>query len=472
MGFEVNSEPSREERKVRMRCRIRHRWASTEADKVNPMTRPRITNATRFALWRWITLSGIALTALLGLRVVEDQGWASSTPEPNIKMTGQFVPGMESYDRIIAQLMDDHDVPGAAVAVVHHGRLVYARGFGMADRENGAPVQPDSLFRIASISKPITAVAVLKLVEEGRLELDARVFRDLLRGIEPHPVMDDRMDEITVRHLLRHSGGFDRKLSGDPMFKQKKISGTINKPTPLDCTDVISYMKRQSLDFSPGERYAYSNFGYCALGRVIEQISRMAYEDYVRREILVPSGLKQMRVADPFVKGRLENEVKYYDYPWADTRESLDPNVWTHVPRPYTGMLSPMDAHGGWASSAIDLLRFVVAVDGRDNDDLVSDETIELMTARPHYREGKRVWYGLGWLVRDLGRGRSNWWHGGSLPGTTSLVVRAANGSSWAVVMNSRPRNRKLGRALDRGMWKAFRRVTQWPRHDLFSQFR
>ena len=180
-----------------------------------------------------------------------------------------------------------------------------------------------------------------------------------------------------------------------------------------------------------------------------------------------------MRVADSFVKGRLENEVKYYDFPWAETRESLDPNVWTHVPQPYTGMLSPMDAHGGWASSAIDLLRFVVAVDGRDNIALVSDETIELMTARPHYREGKRVWYGLGWSVRDIGRGRSNWWHGGSLPGTTSLVVRAANGSSWAVVMNSRPKDwRKFARTLDKAMWKAFRQVTQWPRHDLFSRFR
>lgn len=432
------------------------------------MTRSEITNSTRLALSCRITLSGIALTALLGLGVVVDQGWAS---ESNIKMTGHFVPGMESYDRIIAQLMHDHDVPGAAVAVVRHGQLAYARGFGMADRENGVPVQPDSLFRIASISKPITAVAVLKLVEEGRLELDARVFRDLLRGIEPHPVVDDRMNEITVRDLLRHSGGFDRKLSGDPMFKQKEISEAINKPTPLDCTGVISYMKRQSLDFSPGERYGYSNFGYCALGRVIEQVSGMPYEDYVRKEILIPAGAKHMRVADSFVKGRLENEVKYYDYPWADTRESLDPNVWTHVPRPYTGMLSLMDAHGGWASSAIDLLRFVLAVDGRGNNDILSDETTELMIARPQYREGKRRWYGLGWSVRDLGRGRSNWWHGGSLPGTRSLVVRAANGFSWAVLMNSRPKNRKLGRALDRGMWKAFREVTQWPRHDLFSNF-
>jgi len=427
----------------------------------------------RHASRRRIVLFGIALVAALGLCVVESEGWASSTAEPNIKRTGQFIPGMASYDRIVARIMRDHDIPGAAVAVVRHGRLVYARGFGMADRENGLPVQPDSLFRIASLSKPITAVAVLKLVEDGGLELDARVFSDLLARIEPHPVVDQRMNEITVRDLLRHSGGFDRKLSGDPQFRQGDIAQTIHKNPPLDCVDIVSYMKRQSLDFSPGERYAYSNFGYCALGRVIEQISGLPYEDYVRREVLIPAGAKQTRVADPFIKGRLENEVKYYDYPSAWPGKSLDPNVWTYVPRPYNGMLSTMDSHGGWASSAVDLLRFVVAVDGRDNDDIVSDRTIERMIARPPYREGRRVWYGFGWSVRGLGRGGSNWWHSGSLRGTTSLVVRAANGSSWAVVMNSRPKDwRKFGRILDKAMWEALREVTQWPRHDLFSQFR
>ena len=437
------------------------------------MTRSEITNPTRLALWRRITLSGIVLTAMLGLCVSENDARASSTPEPRVVTTGQPIPGMASYDAIITRLMRDHDIPGAAVAVVRHGRLSYARGFGMADRENGVPVRPDSLFRIASLSKPITALAVLKLVEDGRLELDARVFRDLLTGIEPHLVVDHKMNEITVRDLLRHSGGFDRKLSGDPMFKQKVISGKIYKDTPLDCVDIISYMKQQWLDLSPGERYAYSNFGYCALGRVIEQASGMSYEDYVRKEILIPAGAKRMRVAGSFLKGRLENEVKYYDYPGARLSRSLDPNVWSRrVPRPYSGMLSPMDALGGWAGSTVDLLRFVAAVDGRDDNDIVSDETIKLMIARPPYKEG-RVWYGLGWLVRDKGRGRSNWWHSGSLPGTTSLLVRAANGTSWAVVMNSRPKNRrKFRRTLDKAMWKALRRVTQWPGHDLFSQFR
>ena len=213
----------------------------------------------------WTKLAAVVLTGVAGLFALAGEAQASSSPEPDIVQTGQFVPGLEPYDRIVARTMRDHRIPGAAVAVVRHGRLVYARGFGMADRLREVPVQPDSLFRIASLSKPITAVAVLKLVEDGRLELDARVFRDLLAGIEPHPPKDPRMNEITVRDLLRHSGGFDRDRSGDVQWEQKKISRKLRKSPPLDCADVIAYMKRQRLDFSPGERYAYSNFGYCAL---------------------------------------------------------------------------------------------------------------------------------------------------------------------------------------------------------------
>ena len=377
---------------------------------------------------------------------------------------------MESYDRIIGRLMRDHGIPGAAVAV-GHGRLVYARGFGMADRIAGVPVQPDSIFRIASLSKPVTAIAVLKLVEDGRLDLDTPVFRDLLAHIDPHSTSDRRMNQITVRDLLRHSGGFDSDRSGAPQWMQRKIARKIRKPTPLDCVDVIAYMKGRRLDFSPGKRFAYSNFGYCALGRVIEQVSGMPYEDFVRRAILRPAGAERMRIANPFLQGRLENEVKYYDYPRAKKSKSLDPKVRTRVSWPYRGFLSTMDAHGGWAASAIDLLRVVVAVDGRNNDDIVTRETIELMIGRPPYARDV-VWYGLGWSVRDIGDGASNWWHTGSIPGASSLLVRAGNGHAWAVLMNSRPKKWKaFQRVLDRTLWDAFRQVTWWPSHDLFPQF-
>jgi len=155
--------------------------------------------------------------AVLGLLVTGPELAAQRTSgaSQQIPITGIPVPGMESFDRFMTNLMARYNIPGAAVAVVKDGRLVFAHGYGLADKENNQLVQPESLFRIASISKPITAVTVLKLVEEGKLDLDAKVFcapggSCLLEHLQPLPgrtVLDQRIYNITVRMLLQHSGG-------------------------------------------------------------------------------------------------------------------------------------------------------------------------------------------------------------------------------------------------------------------------
>src|SRR5690349_12467420 len=134
-----------------------------------------------------------------------------TSTQPEIPITGARVPGMGSYDQIISDLMRKYAIPGGAVAVVRDGKLIYARGFGYADVENKTLVQPDALFRIASVSKPITAAAIMKLVEEGRIKLDDRVA-PLIANLAPAPgaTVDPRWNDITIRHLLNHSGGWDR----------------------------------------------------------------------------------------------------------------------------------------------------------------------------------------------------------------------------------------------------------------------
>ena len=183
-----------------------------------------------------------------------------TTPIP---MTGTPVEGMASFDTIIPDLMSKWQIPGGAVAVVKDGRLVYARGYGWADVETNESVQPDSLFRIGSISKPITAVTILKLVEEGQLDLDAKVFEllDYLKPPDNATVVDSRINDITVRQLLYHSGGWDRELSFDPMFIPIQAAEAVDALAPASCETVIRYMLGQPLDFSPGSQYAYSNFG-------------------------------------------------------------------------------------------------------------------------------------------------------------------------------------------------------------------
>ena len=205
-----------------------------------------------------------------------------------IPLSGTPVPELTALDEIMAGLLSDHEVPGASLAVSKDGRLIYARGFGWADSEHKEPVQPDSRFRIASISKPITAVAIFQLIEQGKLRLDDRVL-DLLK-LQPTETGDPRLATVTVRQCLEHTGGWDRDNSFDPMFRSVLIARTLKQEPPAKPQDVIQYMLGIPLDFAPGERFAYSNFGYCLLGRVIEAVAGKPYDEHVRAALFGPSG--------------------------------------------------------------------------------------------------------------------------------------------------------------------------------------
>ena len=393
-------------------------------------------------------------------------------PDPaRVPITGVAVPGMASFDRVISDLMTRWDIPGGAIAVVKDGRLVYARGFGYADVERRETVEPDALFRIASVSKPITGVAILKLVEEGRLDLDAKAF-DLLSHLPPPPgaTVDSRLDGITVRQLLHHLGGWDRDQSFDPMFRSTEAAEALGVSPPASAEIVIRWMRGHPVQFDPGTRYAYSNLGYAVLGRIIERVSGQAYEQYVRERVLIPAGATRMRLARSLEAGRLPDEVRYYH---AGTAPSVFPGGGT-VPWPYGGFyVEAMDAHGGWVASTIDLLRFVTAVDSLPTrPDILRPESIGLMVSRPAGLWGASPYhYAMGWLVRPA---PGNWWHNGSLPGTASLLVRTGGGLAWAVVFNARAMKpgSTFEQEIDPAIWQAVRAVTEWPAHDLFAQFR
>ena len=194
-------------------------------------------------------------------------------------------------------------------------------------------------------------------------------------------------------------------------------------------------MLGQPLDFSPGARYAYSNSGYAVLGRIIEQASGQPYGACVADQVLRPMGVTRMRLGRSLLQDRAPGEVRYYDGGGATT--SVFPSG-GKAPWPYGGFhLEAMDAHGGWIALAVDLARFITAVDGFPTRlDALRPASIETMTARPPVVwDGSAAYYAAGWLVRPAER---NWWHSGSLPGTSSLIVRAGNGLAWAVVFNAR----------------------------------
>ena len=425
-----------------------------------------------------IVLSNQKLTGKRPGRVLRGPGYDESKASHRVT-TGKVQPAFAEVDAVLQGFIEEHQIPGASLAITDKSRLVYARGFGYADVGAREPVTPDSLFRIASISKPITAVAILQLVDQQKLSLDDKVFE--LLEYEPYlpddAKYDARQNEITIRHLLQHRGGWDRDQSFDAMFKSTEFSRALGVEPPATAETVIRVMLGKPLDFDPGKRYAYSNYGYCLLGRVIEKLSSQTYEDYVKQYVLSPIGMTAMRIGATRLSGRKKNEVRYYD---PRVGESVfAKNLNSLVPQAYGAWhLEAMDSHGAWIASASDLVRFATALDSPEDSPVLSAESISRMVERPeglagHETDGtpKPQYYGLGWSVKTDPSGNVTAQHGGSLPGTNTILIRRPDGRNVALLFNTRisARVSRVVNAVLPQLTKAIDGVSQWPEHDLFG---
>jgi N-acyl-D-amino-acid deacylase len=427
-----------------------------------------------------VVLDGGKFTGKRPGRVLRGPGYRRDARAAAVS-TGGEDQRMAGFNRMMRSFMEKHRVPGAALAVTERGRLVYARGYGYADVATQEKVAPTSLFRIASISKPITAVAILQLVEKKRLSLDDKVF-DILKyepHLEPGTKFDERQRRITIRHLLQHRGGWDRKLSFDAMFQSVRFAKLLDVRPPAGPDEVIRSMLGHQLDFDPGRRYAYSNYGYCLLGRVIETLTGKTYDEYVKQHVLAPLGVTRMRIGKTRLEDRQPGEVRYYA-PDRDTSVFAE-DLNERIPRPYGAWyLEAMDSHGAWIGSAVDLARFASTFDDPQNCKILERKSIEAMFARPpglagHDEQGrpKEVYYSFGWMNRVVGDGKINRWHTGSLGGTAALLVRRHDGRNWILLFNARvsPYASHLGRAVDALVHQAANEVERWPDVDLFSKY-
>ena len=386
---------------------------------------------------------------------------------------------LKPLDDLMTGFLEKHKLPGASLAVGRGGRVLYARGFGWADVEAKKRVEPDSLFRLASISKSITAVAVMRAVEQRKLSLDDKLLPRLGK-IVPTEIPDARWRDITLRHLLQHTGGWDREKSFDPMFRAVPFAQELGVDPPAKPEHIIRVMLKKPLDFTPGERYAYSNFGYCLLGRVLEQLDGVSYFESVRRRVLQPLSLKQLHLGRSLKEFALPGEVTYYVTPDATGPSVFAPKVGQQVPWQYGGWhLEAMDAHGGWIGSASDLVRLAMSLDTQAKRPLLTTASLKAMCERPsgsagHEPDGrpKELYYGLGWLVRTLPTGNKiNVFHTGSLDCTSTILVRRHDGFCWAVLFNSRsgfnPETMTFdvvpSNAIDAGIHQAVDAVQKWP---------
>jgi len=347
----------------------------------------------------------------------------------------------EAMARVAQAFMERFASPALSVAIARDGRVAYDQPFGLVSFETGERLKASNLFRIASVTKPITSTAIFSLVEKGRLALSSRVFgKEGILGTQYGTSPYRRyVADITVDHLLTHTCGGWQNDSSDPMFRFPQ----------MDHAQLISWtLDNLPLLNPPGEHFAYSNFGYCVLGRVIEKVARQPYSEFVRQEILSACGITDMRISGNTLKQRAPNEVIYL----GQSGEN-----------PYNMNVARMDSHGGWLATASDLALFASRFSGFGiTPGVLKRETVaRMVTPSPANPPSAEVKYARGWSVRNEGKG--NWWHNGSLPGTTSIMVRTASGFSWAALCNTRRQpSDDINLALDNLVWEMARKVSAW----------
>ncbi|QJW97584.1 serine hydrolase domain-containing protein [Frigoriglobus tundricola] len=398
-------------------------------------------------------------------------------------VTGAADPNLAPFDKLFHGFLAEHKVPGAGVAVTRNGKLVYARGFGFADAEKKAPVHPDSLFRLASVSKPLTAVGVMLLVERGKVKLNDPVLKHikLKAAVPAGGQFDKRWEKVTVHQCLQHTGGWDRDKKGgfDPIGVPGRISRALalnGAPTP---DDIVRYMMGQPLDFDPGEKMVYSNLGYLVLGRVMEAVTGQGYEPWMRKHVFASVRAHELSLGKGLPEKRPRAEVRYYDAKGRTGACLYPPRAGQSVPLPDGGEnIEGFEAHGGWVASPVDLVRFAAALDYGHKSPLLSAESIKEMWARPAglepSKKPKDTYYGCGWSVRPVGNtDKASTWHSGLISGSSTLLVRRWDGLNWAVLFNTDATEKGTQPAdlIDGPMHAAADAVKKWPAGDLFEKY-
>ncbi|WP_083983890.1 serine hydrolase domain-containing protein [Actinomadura hibisca] len=376
------------------------------------------------------------------------------------RVSGTALAGLGGFDATIQKFMQERRITAGQLAVVRKGKLLLAHGYTLGDAS--LSVQPTSLFRVASLSKPVTATAIHKLVQDGKLKLTDRVAT--LLGLST--AADPRLKDVTVLRLLQHLGGWDRNVTPDVMFRDLHISRQLGVPMPISRAHVMKYASTLKLDHAPGTVPAYSNYGYLLLGRIIEKASGMSYGAYVQQKVLTPRGIKRMKLGRTLT--RATGEVTYLS-------DKTGPTVFDgsakQVPLPNGAFnLENMDAHGGWLSTAVDLVRFAGIYDAPST--VLNAASIKQAFAKPATGvNASGYYYGAGWLVRPV-TGGLNTWHDGSLAGTTSLLVRRFDGLTWAVLFNRRQEGTGASFGeIDGLLHKAAAGVKAWPTGDLYPKY-
>ena len=307
----------------------------------------------------------------------------------------------------VTKFMAASGVPGISVAVVENEKFEWAGGFGMADLENFAPATAHTLYRLASISKPITATAALQLWQRGKLDLDAPVQKFC-------PAFPQKDAPISTRQALSHLAGIRHYKSGaqdDP-----ETGNTRHFDDPIEAG--LNFFKNDALVAQPGTAFHYSTQGFTLVGCAIEGASGQKYVDYVRENVFLPAGMVHTRADDRFAV--VPYRTRFYSKEKSGAvvnAEFLDPSY--KIPG------------GGWLSSAEDMANFEVSM---LNDRLMTRATRDVMWASQKTSGGKETGYALGWR-RGTDLGVPDVGHGGGQQGTSTFIMIVPERRAGVVVL-------------------------------------
>jgi D-alanyl-D-alanine carboxypeptidase len=321
-------------------------------------------------------------------------------------------------DYIKAEIAKRH-IAGASMAVIRNGKVIASRGYGMANIERGIRVKPDTMFQIASTTKPFTAMSVMMLVEEGKISLDEKAIKYL-------PWIPAIYSDVTVRQLLSHTSGINRDV----------------RTANVDNFSIDEFKKRFAvapMSFKPGERWEYSNNGYILLGLIIEAVSAKPFGEFLAQSITKPLGMKNTKYNEP-PDEKIKNRAVGYD--WLENSFRRSP----HFFGGYTG--------GAIISSATDLAKWVRAL---DSEKLLKKSSLEQMwtpvklgNGQPLIFEfrGDQSGYGFGWFITSY-KGRKLLTHGGTVSGFSSQIMRFVEDDNLTIIVltNSKSGEDRIGYA-------------------------
>src|ERR1700704_6584335 len=326
----------------------------------------------------------------------------SSAQEP--KLSPEKQPQIEAA---ISKFMASTHVPGLSAAVAEDGRFEWAAGFGMADLENNFPATEHTLYRLASISKSLTATAAMQLFERGQLDLDAPVQKYC-------PSFPQKPWPITTRQVMGHLAGIRHYKSGSQ--DDPEVGNTRHFEKQIEAG--LNFFKEDALLSPPGTQFHYSTHGFTLVGCVIEGASGSRYVDFLRQNVFLPAGMAQTQFDDRFAI--ITYRTRFYDKTESGVVRNAD-----FLDSSYK------IPGGGWLSSAEDMAKFEVAM---FSDSVVSRATRDAMWTSQKTSEGKETGYALGWGtgkelgVIDVG-------HGGGQQGTSTFIMMIPERRAGVVVL-------------------------------------